>query len=275
MLTLVGLLLAFTATLVFTFPIDAVVERALEQESLDDVDVTFANAGLRWNGVLLEDVEVSTGERVVATVPWVRIRPSLGAILGGQGLPATLEGSTCNGWFDGRVSDGDGTARVAGEWVDLDLATCAPIWRVPGTLVGEVDGRIDLTVAASAPPTGSGLLTLRDASWDLPGMPKHLPVTAHAADIAWRLAGDTLTIHRLELGNDEFDMRAEGTIAIGEPVGRSELTLLVDVTPRPGMPQAHRDLFYSLAGSPPDRGGHRRFRVEGTLSNPVMARPTT
>lgn len=269
------LLVVFVATLVASLPVGAVVRRALARSGIDARVFSFESARLRWNGIMLEGVAVDTGWGGRVDLAWLRIRPSLAGLLGGgDGLPATGAARLCGGWLDGRAEAAPAGHRVSGVWTDVDLGLCADGFGVPGELSGMLQGRIDLTVDAAGERHGTGIVRLRDVDWRAPGVPRHVPTRADTAELQWDVDGRTATVRRFELQNEELDATIEGTVGLAAPLVESTLALDLTISPRPGMPQAHRDFLASLSGGPPDARGTRRFRVGGTLGAPVLERPS-
>lgn len=269
------LLVAFVATLVASLPVGAVVRRALARSGFTPGVFSFESARLRWNGIVLEDVTVPTAWGRRLELPWLRVRPSLGGLFArGDGLPATGVAHLCGGWLDGRAEPAPGGHRISGVWTDVDLGRCADGLGVPGDLRGLLQGRIDLTVDAGGGRHGTGIVRLRDVDWRAPGVPRHVPTRADTAELQWDVDGRTATVRRFELRNDELDATIEGSIGLAAPLVESTLSLELTISPRPGMPQAHRDFLASLTGGPPDARGTRRFHVGGTLGAPVLGRPS-
>lgn len=269
------LLVAFVATLLASLPVGRVVRWTLAEAGVDPETLVFERAHLAWNGILLEDVTLETGAGRGLALPWLRVRPSLtGLLTRGDGLPATAAGRLCGGWLDGDLDPADGGHRIAGVWTDVDLARCADGLGIPGDLSGTIQGRIDLTVGAHGERHGTGVARLRDAEWHMPGVPRHVPTRADAAELQWDVDGRIATVRRFELHNDELDATATGTITLAEPIVDSRLALDLVVRPRAAMPQAHRDVLRSLPGGPPDARGARRFALRGTVGTPILERPS-
>jgi type II secretion system protein N len=269
------LLVGFVATLTATLPVGAVVRRGLVAAGYDRDSVRFESARLRWNGIVLEGVEVAAGAGRALELPWMRIRPSLmGLLRRGDGLPVVGAARLCGGWIDGTAKPASDGRRIAGVWVDVDLERCADGLGVPGSLAGLLQGRLELTVRDDGGRNGTGIVRLRDVDWQAPGVPRHVPTRAESAELQWDVDDRVVTIHRLELANEELDAAASGTLRLETPLVDSALALDLTIVPRPTMPQAHRDFFTSLAGGPPDRRGARRFRLTGTVGAPVLERPS-
>ena len=64
-----------------------------------------------------------------------------------------------------------------------------------------------------------------------------------------------------------------GRIHFATQDGAPELDFRVRVQPTAAMPQAHRDLFRKLPGSPPEADGARSFRIGGPLDAPILGMP--
>ncbi len=269
-------LVVFVAALAASLPVGAVVRWTLADAGVPPDDVVFESAHLRWNGIVLRDVAIDTRAAGRLELPWARLTPSLwGLVRHGDGLPATGAGRLCGGWLDGRLeATPSGGHRIAGVWTDLDLARCADGLGIPGEIAGLLQGRIDLSIGRDGERHGTGIVRLRDVDWSLPGVPRHLPTRAETAELQWDVDGADTTVRRLELRNAELDATAEGTIEVAVPFVESTLALDVTITPRAGMPQAHRDFLMALRGGPPDRRGARRFRVGGTVAAPILERPS-
>jgi type II secretion system protein N len=264
----------FVGTLVLTAPLDTIVRRILTHMPLANLEVTFETSRLGWRGLTLLGVEATQGERVVARLPWVTLRPSpWGLLRHGTGYPVSVTGSLCEGWLDG-VIDGDATdVHVQATWVDVDLEACSDAWGIPGRLTGAAEGRIDLVTMRDGGPSGYGMLRIHASRWEIPGVPKHAPTEADVGHVEWQVGNDVFSVSAAEIRNDELNATAQGTVTLTDPLAESLLGLLVTVTPRPTMPQGHRDLLLALPGGPPDRRGQRRFALGGTLGHPVIERP--
>jgi type II secretion system protein N len=269
------LLVVFVATLTASLPVGAAVRWALADAGIDPGTVSFDAARLRWNGIVLDRVAIDTGWGDPLALPWLRVRPSLvGLVLRGDGLPATGAAQLCDGWIDGQAEPAGTGRRVSGVWADLDLARCADAFGIPGEISGHLQGRIDLTLDRDGDRHGTGVVRLREVDWHAPGVPRHVPTRADVAELQWDVDGRTATIRRFEMSNDEFEATITGTVRLAAPLVESDLALALAITPRSSMPQAHRDFLASLPGSPPDRRGARRFRVDGTLGAPILERPS-
>jgi type II secretion system protein N len=269
------LLVAFVATLITTFPVGPIVRWALARADVDPSTIAFDTAHLRWDGIQLDRVTIDTGQAQPIELPWLRVRPSLfGLVRRGDGLPATVTARVCDGWLDGRAEPAANGRRFTGVWTDVDLAQCGAGLGIPGDVSGFVQGRIDLTIDAAGDRHGTGLVHLRDLDWHVPGVPRHVPTRADTADLQWDVAGPTVAVRRFEIRNDELDAAATGTIRLATPLVESALALDVTISPRSGMPQAHRDFLAELPGGPPNRHGQRRFHVAGTVGEPVLERPS-
>jgi len=269
------LLVVFVATLIASLPVGAMVRRALDGAGIAPGTVTFEAARLRWDGIQIDRPVIDAGWGQPLELPWLRVQPSLaGLVRRGDGLPATGSAQLCGGWLDGGVEVVPTGRRISGVWTDVDLARCADGFGIPGEVAGLLQGRIDLTIDQSGHRNGTGIVRLRDFDWSPPGVPRHVPVRADTAELQWDVDGEVATVRRFEMRNDEFDASFDGTVRLAQPLVESALALDLTISPRPAMPQAHRDFLASLRGAPPDRRGTRRFRVGGTVGAPVLERPS-
>jgi len=268
------LLVVLVATILATLPVGSAVRWMLARSDVEPDALTFTSAHLRWDGVVLDDVSVALGAGNPLHLSWLKIRPSLQSLLRfGDGLPLSLTAPTCDGWMDGRIERTASGHRVAGVWTDVDLAACVDTVAIPGDVMGRLQGRIDLTLGAHGARHGSGVVRAHHIDWSMPGIPRHFPTRADGAELQWDLDGPRFTLRRFDAENDELLLDATGTVDLTEPWGESVLDVLLTITPRPGMRQAHRDFLMSLNGGPPDRRGARAFRLSGTIGRPLLERP--
>ena len=269
---LVGLI--FSAAVVATLPADRIARRLLAQAPLPGGGrLDFADATLGWGGVTLHDAtwHGSSGDALVGAER-LRLRPSLrGWVRDRSGRPWTIEAALCGGSLRAVIEETPRGNEMRAAWAEMDLAPClhgllddAPTGVTTGSAIMEVE---------ASGPLARGTLQLRDAAWRPGGLPRHLPLDARHAVLDWRLEDDRLRVDRLELANQELEATLTGTVELAAPPSTSRLDLLLHVVPLEDMPQGHRDLFRSLAGSRPDRRGGRRFRLTGTLGSPYLIAP--
>jgi type II secretion system protein N len=266
--------LVFIAAVLAMLPADRIAQRLLAGTALPGgTRLEFAGASLGWRGLTLHDAvwEDAAGHTVLAA-DRLRLRPSLrGWMRDRSGRPWSIDAALCGGSLRGVIDDGPNGTVVRLAWTNVDLAPClTAVVDAPPTGLASGEATIDAVQGAA---DAHGTIHLRDAAWRPAGLPSHLPLDAHHATIDWRLLGDRLHVDRLELDNHELEATSTGTLDVSSPVRTSTVDLTLHIVPLDGMPQAHQDMFRSLAGSRPDHRGGRRFRLAGTLGAPYLTAP--
>jgi len=270
-LLLGGVLLA--VVLLVAFPTDEIarwiVARATAQGAA--VTLTFRSARLRPNGVHLEDAAFRRLDgTAVVEAPWVRISPSWLALLGDrQGRPWSLGAELCGGSLDLDL-DGDGEAQALDvTWDRLDLGTCLAALLPQFGLAGIGTGTATLRMPRSEPPSGSGVVDLREASWTIP-QPNLGPVSIRAdeATLRWAIDPKTLTVETLSLVGPDLDLELNGTVRLSRTQfgdGKLDLDVAIDLVP--GGDPLFRRLLESF---PADQDGTRRLHVGGSIDVPQI-----
>jgi len=264
----------FGAGLIVTFPAGPLVAALLARLPPDVAGaverVGSSRLGLR--GLTLEDVTLH---------PWVdapalhirslSLRPSLLGVLRGRwGRPWHVGARACAGTANADFDLGDeGTLDVT--FAGLDLVVCLAPFALRDSVTGRATGRATLRVTPAA-HLWTGVLDLADARWQARNVPSHLALRADRASLRWRL-DDVLYVDDLTLANDEFTASGSGTLRFAPSPAAPELDLRVRLEPKADMPQAHRDLFSRLPGSPPDQAGARTYRLVGALDALRLATP--
>ncbi|HXH05291.1 MAG TPA: type II secretion system protein GspN [Vicinamibacterales bacterium] len=231
------------------------------------------SAHLGFGGLTLEDVTLRPRPNAPPiVVRTLSLRPSLlGIVRGRQGRPWHVRAHGCAGRLTATLDDRAGTDVVSVAFEDLDLVAClAPLQR-RDVIEGRAAGEATLLVQPGA-RTWNGVLRLAGARWQAPGVPRHLALRADDATVRWRL-DDVLHIDELALTNEDFSASGTGLVRFPAAPGALELDLRIRVQPTAAMPQANRDLFARLPGSPPEAGGARTFRIRGPLDAPQIGPP--
>lgn len=259
-----GTALLFVVFLAVLFPTDAVVRHALDRAGWSAL--AFEHAALRPPAIRLDGVVVRdpTGALLVRAER-VRLRPSLPALLGGDGgYPWTVEAALCGGTSRATIAADGPAATVALTVEEADLARCPPLAIAGGALGGRARGAARLRLEPGRPPAGDGLLDLGGASWQGGGWLASLgTLHAESASVRWRLGGGVLALAAIELAGPDIRVHGSGEVRLAEPIGASDLALRLAIAPAEDAPGALRLLL-------PPGTGPRDLVVAGTLASPSV-----
>jgi type II secretion system protein N len=267
-------LAVFTAGMIATFPTDRLVQELLARLPADAARTVehVGSSHLGLHGLTLEDVTLRPRpDAPPLALRSVAIRPSLLGVLRGRG------GRPWQAWVHGCAGSASATLGPAPDdivtihFADLDLVACLVPLQLRDVVEGRATGDATLVTDPQA-RTWSGVLGLTGARWQAPRVPRNLALRADQATIRWRF-DDQLHVDDLTLSNDEFSASGSGVVRFPPPPAAPELDLRVRIQPTAAMPQAHRDLFNRLPGSPPEPGGARTYRIAGPTDAPQLGVP--
>jgi type II secretion system protein N len=236
--------------------------------------VEFRTASLRPWGLRLEDVVVRNPERrVLARLPWLRLRPSWLGLLGERpGFPWHVGAAVCAGTVEATVDDDGATKALDARWDDVDVATCLPWLTTQVELGGRATGTTALRLGPQGGiPLGTLDVTIRSMLWR-PPLEDLEDVLVHAdtATLTLAVEPERLVLQRLAVAGPDIDVDGSGTAKRAQALGDARLDLRMTVTPQPGLaPELRR----YLAGLPRRPDGTYVFKVVGTIDAPFVAQP--
>jgi type II secretion system protein N len=254
-----------------TFPTDAVVRAVLERAPLPDgMQLTFASAHLRPNGLRLDDVHVvRRGGRSAIDAEWLRLWPSLwGFWRDGTGRPWAIAAGACQGTIDVKIGAESRRTPVTVELEHVELGTCLPYVLPQADAYGRLDGTMTVRIAATDPPMSDGTLELRGAAWAPGGPLGDVRLHADAGTVTWQLVERRLELTKIETSSSDFQATGSGLVRFVTPVDDSVIDLRITITPGATMPEVLRRYFDAVPGTRPDAQGVRTLRIQGPLRDP-------
>jgi type II secretion system protein N len=268
-------LAAFAAGIVASIPSDFLVARLrprLPPAAAQAIE-RVGSARLGLGGLTLRDVSVRPRPDAPAVaVDPMTLRPSLLGLLGRGGRPWHVRADACGGAVHANVDRVAPRDTMALTFRAIDLATCLAPLALASPLTGTASGEADVVVEGAL-LAGRGTVSLERARWSLRDWPANLAPEADTAAWRWTLEGRTLQVEDFALSNRTMGVSGAGRIHFPAPDGTPEVDFRVRVQPTDAMPQAHRDLFRKLPGSPPETSGARTFRIGGPLDAPILGMP--
>ncbi|HXJ37399.1 MAG TPA: type II secretion system protein GspN [Candidatus Eisenbacteria bacterium] len=273
-LAIAGLVVvAFLAGVAITFPTEAVVRAMVARVPLpDQMQVSFASAHLRPDGLRLDDVHLTRPDGSNAfDADWLRLRPSLlGLWRDRTGRPWSVALATCQGRIEIEVGAEGATTPISVVLTDVELATCIPYVAPRVDAYGRVNGAVHARVGGRDPTSGDGAFEIRGAAWHPGGGLEDLVIRADAATLRGRLADRRFELETIEASSEDFRATGRGSIRFVTPTNDSVLDLRLSVTPGHTMPPTLRRWFDGVPGAAPDAQGTRTLRLQGTIGNPRL-----
>ena len=277
-LTIAGVVLVVAVVVGFlTFPTDAIVRAVLQRAPLPDrMELQFAGARLRPNGLRLDDVHIlREGGDAAFDALSLRLRPSLwGFWRDRTGRPWTIAAETCQGAIELTIGETPGAMPLAATLQNVELATCLAYVFPQVQAYGRVDGTFAVEVADAGGATASkGALELKSASWTPGGPFEDTAFRADTASLTWQFASGRLEFTKFESTGKDFQATGSGIIRIVAPIDDSPMDIRLEVTPGETMPPILRRYFDAFQGSAPTAQGTRTFRIQGPLRDPRLVGP--
>jgi type II secretion system protein N len=258
-----------------TFPTDALVQAVLDRAPLPDrMQLTFAGARLRPNGLRLEQVHiVRQSGQPAFDAEWLRLRPSLLGLWSDRtGRPWSIGAGSCQGTIEMTIGVEPRGTPIEVTLEHVEVATCLPYVFPHVEAYGRVDGTFSVRIADKDRNASTGALQLRGAAWK-PGIGPLEDVTLHAdaGALDWQLADGRLELTKIEATSKDFEATGGGLVHVLDPIDYSEVNLQIAVTPGPTMPPLLRRYFDAIVGAAPDARGTRTFRIVGPLRDPRVS----
>jgi len=268
----------FLIFLVYTFPGELIVDRALELAQNPVVDVNVRESAFAWfrgfdlKGVRLTALPLREGVPPVLEITRLRIRPDYTALIKGNYKAFLVSGELYGGHIEGLGSGADGSLAAQLEWSDLDIGRYRTLTRhlqqgdLSGVFSGasmlayapgdsDFQGTIELALA------GAALVGAKIAGFVVPDF--HF----EEARTKGSLHGDRLEIEDLVARGDEVNIQASGEITVRQPAAKSALNLRV--TLQPGKKSADTiKLILSFLPRPAATREKMPILVTGTLERP-------
>ena len=277
-LTIAGVVLLVAIVVgALTFPTDALVRSVLQQVPFPaGIQVQFASAHLRPNGLRLDDVHVvRPGGHAMFDALSLRLRPSLWGIWRGRdGRPWEIAAETCQGTIELTIGDLPASTPIAATLRNVELATCLPYAFPRVEAYGRLEGDLDVEVANTGGATASkGTLAITSASWTPGGLFEDDAFRADTGGITWRFANGRLEFTKIAASGKDFQATGSGIIRIVAPTDDSPVDIRLEVTPGTTMPPTLRRYFDAIQGSAPTAQGTRTFNIRGQLKDPRLVGP--
>jgi len=276
MLLYVGYTLTlFVICLLFTFPHELLVRRALSGVNRGPVEIDFKSLNLTYSGYEI------TGARVAAVPddqpPYVEcsrlwVRPSLTALLRGNPYDLLLYADMYGGQARGEVDVAGGGLNGWVQWHDFELNRYRPVTALldEGKLGGKVSGQLTFEARGNNPAAGQGT---GDLSIDGASISAAKVNGFTVPDLKLRQARAKFQVRPGHVELQEFqtagDINAQGSgqITPRDPIQESVLNLRATVVTGLETPDAIKALVALIprpAGSKPDTP----ITITGTLSAP-------
>jgi type II secretion system protein N len=267
-LTIAGvvLLVALLVT-AMTFPTDAIVRSIVQKIPLPNgLQIQFAHAYLRPNGLRLEDVRVVRldGKSAFDALS-LHLRPSLWGLWGNAGRPWTIAAETCQGTVELTTGAAPSGRPLSVTLRNVELATCLPYAFPNIQAYGRVEGEMDFAEATGGGTVSKGTLTITSASWTPGGPLEDDAIKADTGAITWRFANSRLEFTKIAASSEDFQATGSGIIRVLSPVDTSPVEIRMEVTPGRTMPATLREYFDAIQGSAPTTKGTRTFTLQGPL----------
>lgn len=265
------LAIAFFGTLLIFFPEQPLrdrIERTLSRQSGEEVTIgglaLIPPVGLRLTNI---GWQPGNPDWPAVTVDTVRISPLWTTIVSGDS-GAAIQATASPGTLEGRVTQ-NGNLEAAFAGIVLHSLFPADFNYLPeGIGGGHIKGSrmllpdkrqaaFDLVIDQLAV---NGLESLGASSGRL---------ALGRMSVRGEVRGQTLDIQ--ELRNSAGDVQVDGkaVLLLGSSPRLSRITARIDITPGPNLDPMLRDLL-PLSGIKPDSQGTYRFRIGGTLAQPVL-----
>jgi type II secretion system protein N len=275
--TIVGVVLVVAVVVGFlTFPTDAIVRAVLDRAPLPDrMQLQFAGASLRPNGLRLDDVHIlrEDGDAAFDAVS-LRLRPSLWGLWQDRtGRPWTIAAETCQGTIELTIDATPVGTSVKASLQHVELATLLPYVFRQIEAYGRVDGPFEILLGDAGVTATSGALELRGASWTPGGFLEDTPLRADTGNLAWKFENARLELTKIEAASKDFQATGSGLVRFVNPIDDSPLDIRLEVTPGETMPPLLRRYFDAFQGSAPTTQGTRTFRLQGQLRDPRLVGP--
>ncbi|MFZ2631003.1 MAG: type II secretion system protein GspN [Desulfosalsimonadaceae bacterium] len=263
--------------LYFLFPSDAVTSYINYKINKISPDVTWTLQGLRPGfppGLSADTVEVFRGDKKMAGLSRVKLAPSLVSLLTGD-KTMRVSGDTCDGTVDAKIIvSGISATPKFDVNATIDGVQISQIPTLKELKVCQVSGTAGGTVAFSNKDTGSGTgnaqIKITESSIRFtPALFGIGQVMFKNVDADIGLAGQQVTLKRLDIDSPEVSGKATGSLILNNPIEKSVINITGEATPHPGIMKQLGDQFpvELMAGMKTKTGGIP-FRISGSLDQP-------
>jgi len=263
--------------LYFLFPADDVTSYVNYKINAISPNVKWTLQGLKPGfppGVTLESLEASRGDKKLVRLDQVKLSPSLFSFLT-KDKTIRVTGDFCDGGMDATVAFSGITAspkiEVHGTFEDVQISQIPALKEVK---IFQTSGIAEGTMAFSnkEDPAGIGNAQIKITESGIQFTPALFgigQVTFKNVDADMALAGQTLTLKRLDIDSREVSGKATGSLTLMRPMEKSQVTLTGELTPHPGIIKQLGDQFpVELMEGMKTKTGGIPFRVYGTLDQP-------
>jgi len=267
----------FLLFLLWTFPHEAMLQRAIDRAQQEPVRIEVRHVTIGWPlAYRIGEVRITAPgtdpSASLLVAQQLRVAPSLLGLLRGSPYPAGLHAELYGGSLTANVDLRTNDARVDATLTDLDLARYSGLGSMAeGAWRGRVSAQIGVHGDRRKPARVDGTVSLRGASLAVESAKVRgiaIP-DLHFSDIR---VGGTIKSGRLEVteilaDGQELAVRGMGSIVLRTPLAASTLALDLTITPTAAASDGLRLALALLPGSS-DEGGARTVRLGGTLGQP-------
>jgi type II secretion system protein N len=263
--------------LYFMFPADDVTAYINYKINAISPNVKWTLQGLKPAfppGVTLASLEASRGAEKLVRLDKVKLVPSLFSLLT-KDKTIRVTGDICDGDMDATVAFSGITAspkiEVHGTFEDVQISQISALKEVK---LFQTSGIAAGTVAFSnkEDPAGKGNAQIKITESGIQFTPALFgvgQVTFKNVDADMALAGQTITLKRLDIDGREASGKATGSLTLMRPVEKSRVNITGEVTPHPGMiKQLGTQFPVELMEGMKTKTGGIPFRLSGTLEQP-------
>ncbi len=267
----------FLVFLLFTFPHDLLVRRALSNLSQGPVAVDFADVSFAW----LEGYELSSlrigptaadGQAPYLECSRLWIRPALGALVRGNPYDVLLHAELYGGSARGEIRMQQGSLEGTVQWKDLNLGRYRTLMALldEGQLAGRLSGSASFESHGPRLETGqgSGEFALDGAALTAAKISGFPVPDFHLRQTKFKF---TVRAGRLEIqdfqATGDVDVQGSGNVTLREPLAESVLNLRATVQQSLATPDAIKTLV-ALIPRPPGAKPDAPVMISGTLGRP-------
>jgi len=228
-------------------------------------------------GVTLDALEASRGEKQIVRLEKVKLSPSLFSLLT-KDKTMRVTCDICDGGLDATVAFSGITLspkiEVHGTFDGVQISQMPALKEIK---LFQTSGIAAGTVAFSnkEDPAGKGNAQIKIAESGIQFTPALFgigQVTFKSVDADMALAGQELTLKRLDIDSREVSGKATGSLTLMRPVEKSQVNITGEVTPHPGIIKQLGDQFpVALMEGMKTKTGGIPFRLSGSLDQPSFS----